>query len=62
MNDQTPSERHEDARRDLWATVAVNVASLSNCQNFAVPAVWADKVLADFDGRFPAPELAGPDE
>ena len=61
MNEYVAKTMHEDQRRNLWCAAAVAVARSSNCTLPSHPPEWADRVLAEFDIRFPDPMEHQPD-
>ena len=51
----TKAEKHEHQRRKLWCDTAIQIARAPGGHTSEVCAKWADRVLKDFDKRFPAP-------
>ena len=51
----TPEERHEEMRKLCWIEAWSLTASAVTCRESDTATRWADKALAAFDERFPAP-------
>lgn len=49
------NEKHEDLRKQLWIAAWTSVSNTETCTRADTPTIWADKALAAFDSRFPAP-------
>jgi hypothetical protein len=54
--EQTPQERHEQMRQQVWSNAWTATANANDCKDSKVATGWADKALAAFDVRFPAPK------
>lgn len=46
----------EVARRQVWLSAWLAVATSDSCYSKDAPAAWADRCLEAFDSRFPPPE------
>lgn len=47
---------HQQLRANLWCNIATGIAVQPEVPNGLTPTIWADRVLKDFDERFPEPQ------
>lgn len=59
-NNLTPYELHQDRRKLCWLHAAATIGGAATCREVATATNWADRILADFDRKFPAPPVTKP--